>query len=126
MYAYVIMSTHLHLIASSDDLVKTLGSFKSYTAMRIIEQLIGSEDDRFLRVLEACKLSHKRDRRYQFWQEGNHPQQILGRNMMIQKVQYIHANPLKCGLVEAAEDWVLSSARNYLGRPGVLEVVRCC
>jgi hypothetical protein len=37
-------------------------------------------------------------------------------------VEYVHSNPVRAGLVEKAEDWLYSSARNYAGLPGVLEI----
>jgi len=43
---------------------------------------------------------------------------------MRQKVEYIHHNPVKRGYVDNAEHWRYSSARNYLGKPGLLEVCR--
>jgi len=39
LYAYVIMDNHIHLIASSPDLSKTMQSFKSFTARRLIESM---------------------------------------------------------------------------------------
>jgi putative transposase len=43
--------------------------------------------------------------------------------MMLQKLEYIHYNPVKRGYVDEPTDWRSSSARNYAGRPGLIEVV---
>ncbi len=70
------------------------------------------------------KKAHKSDRAYQFWQEGVHPELIQDDSMMKQKIDYIHHNPVKRGYVEQAEHWRYSSARDYMGKVGLLEVCR--
>ena len=40
----------------------------------------------------------------------------------MQKIEYIHYNPVRIGLEERAEEWLYSSARNYLGLPGIMEI----
>ena len=68
------------------------------------------------------KLRHKTESRYQLWQEGSHPQQIASEEMMIQKLEYMHNNPVRRGYVDAPEHWRYSSARNYLGLRGLIDV----
>ncbi|TCL34896.1 hypothetical protein EV691_101338 [Azotobacter chroococcum] len=41
---------------------------------------------------------------------------------MRQKLDYIHHNPVRRGYVERPEHWRYSSARNYAGEPGLLEI----
>jgi hypothetical protein len=53
-----------------------------------------------LRQLEFAKLKHKVDRQFQLWQEGSHPQQIDNDEMMWQKIEYIHYNPVRRGYVD--------------------------
>ena len=50
---------------------------------------------------------------YQVWQEASHPQLIIDEEMLVQKIEYIHYNPVKRGLVDLPEHWRYSSARNY-------------
>ena len=59
---------------------------------------------------------------YQVWQEGSHPQEIYGEKMLIQKIEYIHNNPVRRGYVDEAGYWRYSSARTYEGMEGLLEV----
>jgi len=122
VFAYVIMENHVHLIAQADNLSHEIGRFKSYTARSIIDFLKARENSHFLNKLRAHKLDHHKDSSYQLWQEGSHPQQIQGRKMMVQKIEYIHNNPVRRGYVELPEHWIYSSARNYLGMGGVLDV----
>jgi len=123
LYAYVIMENHLHLIASSDAISKEIGDFKSFTARKIIDYFEDRGSKRILDELAFYKLAHKTDREHQFWQEGSHPEFIKDREMMVQKVEYIHNNPVKRGYVDEAAHWRYSSARNYAGLKGLLDVV---
>ena len=75
-----------------------------------------------LKELKLAKLHHKKESDYQLWQEGNHPEEIYSEKMLIQKIEYIHNNPVRGGYVEEAKHWRYSSARNYEGREGLLEV----
>ncbi|HET6574974.1 MAG TPA: hypothetical protein VFG68_15315, partial [Fimbriiglobus sp.] len=122
LYGYVVMENHLHFIASSSDLTAEVKNFKSFTARRIIDFLEQRADARLLERLGWFKLRHKSESRYQLWQEGSHPQQITGDEMMLQKLEYMHNNPVRRGYVDVPEHWRYSSARNYLGRPGLIEV----
>ena len=122
IFAYVIMEHHLHLVASSENLSKEIGDFKSYSAREIIDYFKVENNQYILKQLKFYKFPHKKDRTYQLWQEGNHPQQIQGDEMMNQKVEYIHNNPVKHGYVDEDIHWRYSSARNYTGLGGLLDV----
>ncbi len=72
--------------------------------------------------LHSLKLRHKRGSMYQVWQEGFHPELISGEAMMKQKLEYIHSDPVRSGCVLDPLDWEYSSAGNYAGRKGIIEV----
>jgi REP element-mobilizing transposase RayT len=120
---YVILENHLHLIAVGNDLSKEMGDFKSYTARRIIDLFLASKAGTILRQLHREKAPHKTDRDYQLWQEGSKPKEIHDGDMMGQKLEYMHCNPVKRGYVDMTEHWRYSSARNYMGLPGLVDVV---
>ncbi len=122
MNAYVLMEKHLHLIASSADLKEEIGDLKSYTARAIIDELKKKRETRLLWQLREAKLPHKKDRLHQLWQEGSHPQVIQGEEMMRQKIEYIHNNPVRRGYVDDPVHWRYSSARNYAGLKGLIDV----
>ncbi len=119
----MILENHLHLVASSPELQKDIQNFKSYTARRIIDLLRDISSDTLLRQLKSEKLSHKTASEYQVWQEGSHPKQIRTSEMMTQKLEYIHYNPVKRGYVDDSVHWRYSSARNYAGEEGLIEVI---
>ena len=123
LYAYVIMENHLHLIAASGKISEEIGDFKSFTARSIIDELKNRKMHSLLKQLQRHKLPHKHDRTYQVWQEGSHPQLIQGHEMMRQKIEYIHGNPVRRGYVDDPVHWRYSSARNYAGSPGLLQVI---
>ena len=66
--------------------------------------------------------AHKRDREYRFWQEGAHAEMIFSEDVMREKLNYIHRNLVKRGYVDIPEHWRYSSARNYLGEPGLIGI----
>jgi REP element-mobilizing transposase RayT len=123
IYAYVILENHIHLIVSSEKLSKEISNFKSYTARTIIDFLKEKKAKHILNLLNFFKLKHKQDRDYQVWQEGSHPVCINNEQIMRQKIEYIHHNPVKRGYVDIPEHWRYSSARNYANMKGLLEIV---
>jgi putative transposase len=123
IFGYVILENHLHWIASGDELSEQVGRFKSFTARRLLEEMERLGYSTLLQELRYFKLRHKTGQTHQVWQEGSHPQQIQNDEMMLQKLEYMHHNPLRRGYVEEAVHWRYSSARNYAGMPGLIEVV---
>lgn len=124
IYAYVVLENHCHFVLQSNKLDRDIARFKSYTAKQLIQYLAQNNVKQILDQLAFYKKAHKDDRAYQFWQEGVHPELIQSDEMMRQKVDYIHLNPVKRGYVDKAEHWRYSSARDYLGNSGLLEVCR--
>ncbi|MDP2391820.1 MAG: transposase [Methylococcaceae bacterium] len=124
VYAWVVLENHCHFVLQSQALDHDIARFKSWTAKSLIQYLAGHNVRQILDQLAFYKKAHKDDRAYQFWQEGVHPELIQGEDMMRQKIEYIHQNPVKRGYVDEAAHWRYSSARDYLGESGLLEV-RC-
>jgi putative transposase len=124
VFGYVILENHLHLVASCDDLGTAIGDFKSFTARQIVNDLKARGESLLLKQLAWHKEAHKDDRSYQVWQEGSHPQQIQNEDMMRQKLEYTHYNPVKRGYVDQPEHWRYSSARDYAGMPGLFPICR--
>lgn len=122
IFAFVIMENHLHIIASNNCLNKTIKEFKSYTARCIIDHLKSRNLIPLLNKLKRAKLQQKTQSTYQVWQEGSHPQEIIHEKMMIQKIEYIHNNPVRRGYVDEPFHWRYSSARNYTGQEGLLKI----
>ncbi|PPD32101.1 MAG: transposase [Methylomonas sp.] len=124
IYGYVILENHLHLLVQADDLPNQLANFKSYTARQLIDYFQTINAERLLQQLHWFRKAHKTDRDYQLWEEGSHPQLIDRPEVLQQKLDYIHTNPVKRGYVDLPEHWRYSSARNYAGQEGLLPVYR--
>jgi REP element-mobilizing transposase RayT len=123
LYGYVVLENHLHLIASAPRLSGAMQSFKMYTARQIIDLLKTHRATVLLRQLRTLKHRHKTQSEYQVWEEGSKPKQIGDDEMMLQKLEYIHSNPVKRGYVDDPAHWRYSSARNYAGLPGLTHVI---
>ena len=122
VYAFVILENHLHLIVQSEDVSKDMARFKSYTARNIIDYLKQNKAKSILEQLKFYKKAHKTDRDFQLWQEGMQPKQIQNADMMREKINYIHNNPVKRGYVDEPRHWRYSSARIYEGCQGLIDV----
>ena len=117
--AFVIMFTHAHAILWPDDgtyLSDVIRDFKRFTS-RKISQLAEQQDSK--QILLAFRNARKENRAqdvstYQVWQEGSHPEAIFTEKFAQQKLDYIHLNPIRAGLVNTADQWPFSSARAYL------------
>ena len=116
------MENHLHWIAVGPHLSRRVGESKSYTAKMILKKMQEIGMDTLLQELSFYKLRHKVDQQYQFWQEGSHPQIIESVDVMWQKIEYIHNNPLRRGYVDDPLHWRYSSARNYANGQGLIDV----
>jgi len=67
-------------------------------------------------VFEYHEKFNCNNQHFQLWQQGNHPKILLNPKYTEQKLNYIHANPLVAGIVDLEEEYIYSSARNYIGR----------
>lgn len=95
--------------------------FKSYTARGIIDYLKKKEEHNLLeRFVVKSTTANQSD--YQLWQKGFHPKQIVGDKMMLQKMEYIHNNPVEAGYVDEQQGWKYSSIHNYLDGDALLEI----
>lgn len=74
--------------------------------------------ERFKKATET----HSRNKNYQFWQYGNHAEEIFSNSFLCSKLDYIHLNPVKAGIVEKAREYRYSSASNYLENKGLIAV----
>jgi len=124
LFAYVILENHLHLVAASDDISQSIKKFKSYTAKALLELLHANKAKTILDQLAFYKKAHKTETSYQVWQEGSAWKLIQSEEMMIERINYIHNNPLKRGYVDEAAHWRYSSARNYENKEGLIDVKR--
>jgi REP element-mobilizing transposase RayT len=115
IYAIVIMHNHFHMIYSSSNPAQDMGNLKSFSARQIIQYYknIGEED--VLRQLRNACPNYQKDRTHKFWQEGYCPKQMYSFDVLEQKIDYIHWNPVRKGYVDSPEKWKWSSANPDVG-----------
>ena len=113
IYAWVILDNHFHAILSCPDLVVTLGQLKSFTAHALVAQIQAEKREWLINQLTYYRAPHKKLQEHQVWQEGVHPQQIDSDEVMQQKIDYIHHNPVMRCWVVAPEHWRYSSAHEW-------------
>lgn len=75
-----------------------------------------------LAIFKSSGASNSNNTVYQFWQQNNHPIELWSPEVIQQKVNYIHNNPVVEGIVEKPEDYVFSSARGFAGKSGLVEL----
>jgi REP element-mobilizing transposase RayT len=102
LIAYVLMPDHFHLISNPRDgrIREFVGILKSLTAQRIVKT---SERFRFPKFADG----------HHVWQESFKALPLWSGWMVWQKINYIHANPVKAALVRSAKDYQWSSFHSY-------------
>ena len=103
LFAYVFMLNHIHLIASSSDMIALVRDFKKFTSKEMLKNIIATEPG-------ILKLFQIGENKYEFWKKINMPKQIESEKYFLQKVNYIHENPMRKQYVANSEHWYWSSA----------------
>jgi REP element-mobilizing transposase RayT len=129
LHAYVIMSNHVHLIASVDEgcsISDFVRDCKKFTAKQILDSIessmIESRREWMLHQFKYYASRHSRNELYQLWEHDNHFVEVSSATFTQQKIDYIHHNPVRAGLVYRPEDYVYSSASNYAGIDQIIDI----
>jgi REP element-mobilizing transposase RayT len=130
IFAWCLMPSHLHMIvraAEGNELAPIIRDFKRHTSTQIISQIQHEPESRrewMLQNFERAARDHPKGGKYKFWQDGYHPVELYSPAFTRQKLNYIHQNPVVDMLVQQPWDYWFSSARNYAGMDGLLEVIK--
>jgi REP element-mobilizing transposase RayT len=129
IHAWCIMTNHVHMIISSEenelsDIMRDMKSYTSTTIRKlIIENAEESRKEWMLKMMIQKGEQNKNNIDFQLWQQHNYPIVLDSNYLKDQKLNYIHNNPVKAGFVEEPEDYLYSSARDYCGIQGLVEIV---
>lgn len=128
VFAFVIMSNHMHSImqSSTSELSNSIRDFKKFTSKRIIETIQSTPESRrewMINRFDWNARQHKRNQIFQVWTHENHAIYLNGSEFIRDKIDYLHENPVRAGLVEKPEDYLYSSARFYAGLDCLLPIV---
>ena len=128
LYAYVIMSNHMHLLAQSEtgDLSGIIRDFKSNTSKKFLKVLNDPVESRsdWMKLVFEYHGKYKNKQTNQVWTHENHAEHIYSQKFIEQKVDYIHNNPVRAGIVSRPEDYLYSSASNYAELDSIIEVIK--
>ncbi len=129
LFAWVIMSNHVHLIARAaegarlQDIIRDLKKYTSKQIIKAIEEHPGeSRREWMLLFFSEAGESNSNNKDFQFWQQHNKPIALTTNEMIARYLNYLHENPVKEGYVEFAEDDVYCSAPAIAGKPGLLKL----
>lgn len=129
VHAWVIMNNHVHLIISSETtpLADVIRDLKKYTAMQLLEEIQNNTNESrsswMMWLFKSAGAINPNNKIHQFWQQDNHPIILTTSNIALQKLNYIHENPVTAQIVYEPEHYVYISARDYSGGRGLLPVV---
>lgn len=130
IYSWCIMSNHVHLVVSAkqNDTSEILRDFKKFTAKEVIKAISNhpgeSRKEWMLELFKREGSANTRNGTYQFWRQDNQPKELFSSDFTRQKLEYIHNNPVEAGIVEKAEEYLYSSAKDYYAgkNVGLLEI----
>ena len=115
VYAWCLMPSHLHMIATTsvgakDNLSGVMRDFKKFTSKELVNRISLIAESRKEWLLRHFQMGNDS---YQLWMEGMHPIELFTKRFTDQKVDYIHNNPVDAGIVFEPEQYVLISACDY-------------
>lgn len=117
MLAYVIMPDHVHLLVYSDKAMSdAIRLVNGVAARRLIQYLTENGHERSLLKLRGAVRG--RNHKHSVWQHHTDSLEIFGEDTFLQKVEYVHQNPVRAGLVEDAFKYRFSSVRCWTGNAG--------
>ena len=100
-----------HCLTSDCKSAETPNGVSAYPALRM------------LKLFEQAGSDDKKIAQYRFWQEGCYTEVISSLAFYKQKLNYIHQNPVRAEFVKAPQDYLYSSATDYAGGKGLLDVI---
>ena len=116
------MTNHVHMIAKAEgkySLSEILRDFKKYTSKTIFKAIA---DNDFESRRDMLLKHFSTPEGIRFWRSDNNPVELWSNAVITEKLNYIHLNPVEEGLVFRAEDYVYSSAIDYAGEKGMLDI----
>lgn len=123
LFAYVIMPDHVHLLTDAPRKPSVVLQYiKGIIGHRVIEYLKTHNFKSSLRKLQHVEW--KRKHQFSLWQHDSDVFSVTSESKFMEKVNYIHLNPVRAGLVERVEEYRWSSARWWRRSPAEDEPLR--
>ena len=128
IYGWCIMPSHIHMIIGSsknkmEDIVRDMKSHTSTTLRKAISNNVQeSRKEWIIWMMERAGKKNGNNNDWQFWQQHNQPLVIKDQEMFDKVLDYTHLNPVMSGFVSKPEDWKYSSAKDFCGIKGLIEL----
>ena len=128
IYGWCIMTSHIHLIIGTrgnamSNITRDLKRHTSEELHKAIERN-NTESRKEWIVWMMERAGRFNNVKFQLWQPESHPIELSNNEIAHQKLSYIHNNPVEAGFVVKAEEWLYSSATDYYGGKGLLEIIQ--
>ncbi|CAN5304227.1 transposase [soil metagenome] len=133
VYAWCIMTSHIHTnigrnsIDPLQGIIRDTKSFTSRSVRKVLEDKQNKMESRrewMYWMMERAGRKNSNNKDFQFWQQNNQPIELNTNELIDQKLEYIHMNPVDAGFVDRPEAWLYSSARDYIeGTKGLIDLV---
>lgn len=130
IHAWVMMTNHIHLIIGTDgtknleDIMRDLKSHTSRTIREVLEQHPAESRKQWMKWMFTSAGNNKSNNYdWQFWQQHNHPIELSTGDMITQRLNYLHDNPVRAGFFAEQQHWLWGSAYDYQGGKGLIDVV---
>jgi len=130
VYSWCLMTSHLHLIVRTREATAPAyfeRDFKKYTTpiiLKTIEMEMDFRRDWMMRHFEDYGKPLRRIEKFHLWQNCSSPLRIDNQqpSCLLDRIAHIHENPVRERIVEQPEAYVFSSARDYAGIRGLVNV----
>ncbi|WP_462255198.1 REP-associated tyrosine transposase [Ferruginibacter sp.] len=127
--ARVIMTNHVHLIISSNSnkIESIVRDLKKYTSKQIIKAIqennMESRKEWMLNIFSYTGKNNNNNKEFQFWKQDYHPIELNIAEKIKQRLDYLHENPVRSGLIWEPWHYKYSSAIDYYtNEHGLLKV----
>jgi REP element-mobilizing transposase RayT len=129
--AWVIMTSHVHMILGTkgdnklEDIIRDMKSFTSrHLRLEIEQSNYESRKEWMMWMFKKAGLANSNNNDFQFWIQDSHPVQLSSAKMLLQRLNYIHNNPVEAGFVCEPQHWKYSSAHDYCGgTQGLIDLI---
>jgi len=129
IYGWCIMSSHIHMIIGThgEKLENIMRDMKKHTSIALKDAIkqhpAESRREWMLWMMKRAGEKNSQNNEFQLWQQDNHPIELFDQKILHQKLDYIHYNPVEAGIVAHPEDYLYSSARDYYGGKGLIDII---
>lgn len=128
LFCWCVMPSHVHLIFGAVDNKRemVLGRFKEHTSKTLVkairDNIQESRKEWLLWMFSRAGSKSSNVSKSQFWQHNNMPIELWSAEVIDQKADYLHNNPVVAGFVNEPHEWRYSSAIDYSGGKGLIEI----